>query len=140
MSISRIGGVYALLHAGHTAADYWVQTGHQAVTKGGTGWEARRACAAHVATLTATQAAFLALGAFSSGERLPIRRVAAGLAVNAASHYVADRREPLRLLAERLAWMGKDDYYRNGGAPHLDQAWHIGWCAVTAIIIGGGGS
>lgn len=144
MSLGRFGGVYAALHAGHTVGDYWVQSNRCAQAKGGDGWAARRACATHVATLTATQGVFLAVATVSSGERLNARRALAGLSVNAVSHYVADRRAPLRKLAGRLAWIGKDDFYEMGdpplatGAHALDQAWHVGWCAIAAAIIASG--
>ena len=138
MSLGRIGGVYAALHAGSQVADYWGQTNDQAETKGKPGRDGRAACARHVATLTATQALFLGLAATLSGERLQGRRVVAGLALNAATHYWADRRFTLEGLADRLECIGKGDYYRAGGAPHLDQAFHTGVCALAAMVIGGG--
>lgn len=62
----------------------------------------------------------------------------------ADSHYFADRRTPLRGLCDVLAFTGKADFYRSGeglssGAFHLDQAWHVGWCAISAAIIAGRG-
>lgn len=142
VSLGRFGGVYAALHAGHKVADYWVQTSHQAEVKGKPGKDGRLACAAHVATLTTTQGAFLAFATWSTGERLDWRRTAVGLGLNAVSHYVADRRTPLRRVAERLAWCGKDGFYDSGeglasGAHALDQAWHIGWLAISAAVIAG---
>jgi len=67
--------------------------------------------------------------------------ILAGLAVNAVSHYFADRRKPLQRLAE--LWPGKISFYRTGeglatGAALLDQAWHYGWLFVSALIISGG--
>ncbi|MGI8333500.1 hypothetical protein ACRYCC_26405 [Actinomadura scrupuli] len=143
-----LGGVYALLHSGHAIGDYWVQTRTCAAAKSRDGWTGQRACAIHVVTLTATQGVFLAAGALAVGTRLNSRRVVAGLAVNAVSHYWADRRTPLRRLAERL---GEGKFYGLGqprpghddnpclgtGAYALDQAWHIGWLAVAAAIIAG---
>lgn len=152
MSLGRFGGVYAALHAGHTVGDHWVQTGHCAQVKGQPGSAGHRACAVHVATLTATQAAFLAtqavflaLAAASSGERISVRRGAAGLVVNTISHYVMDRRDHgvLPILCRALSRFGKDEYAELGkpglasGAAYLDQAWHIGWCAIAAAIITG---
>ncbi|OLT12974.1 hypothetical protein BJF79_03475 [Actinomadura sp. CNU-125] len=145
MSLGRFGGVYAALHAGHTVGDYWVQTARCAHVKGMPGPAGNRACAIHVATLTATQVAFLALASTSSGERLSARRAAAGLAVNAISHYVMDRRDHgvLPILCRALRRIGKDEYAELGkpglasGAAYLDQAWHIGWCAISAAIISG---
>lgn len=143
MSFGRLGGVYALLHASHEVADHWVQRERQALDKGNDSSDGRRACAAHVATLTATQALTLALGARIVGEKLGARRMAAGLAVNAALHYWADRRSTLARLADRV---GKSEFYDLGdpkaaptgtGAYALDQAFHIGALAITAAIITG---
>lgn len=148
MSLGRIGGVYALLHAGHEVADHWAQTDDQAKDKGEPGERGQRACAAHVATLTATQAVLLAAGCLAAGERLSLRRVTIGLAVNAVSHYAADRREhgAIPKLVDRLDRYGKRNFYEFGdgkaapcgtGAYALDQAWHIGWLAITTLIIAG---
>lgn len=140
MSLGRFGGVYAALDAGLEVADMWVQTGNQASNKGEKGWKGRRACVAHVATLTVTQGVFLGLACAATGQRLNVRRTAAGLALNAVSHYVADRRTPL---ADKLAWAGKDEFYSLGqpplatGARALDCAWHKGFNAITAAIIAG---
>ncbi|MCW2901737.1 MAG: hypothetical protein JWO67_4002 [Streptosporangiaceae bacterium] len=149
MTLGRLGGVYALLHASHMVGDHWVQTNPEAQRKGDEGPEGRKACAMHVATLTATQVVFLAAGALAAGERLNPRRVVIGLAVNAVSHYAADRRGygVLPKLADMLAWTGKDQFYELGdgkaapcgtGAYALDQSWHVGFLAVAAAIIGGG--
>jgi hypothetical protein len=152
VSLGRTGGVYALLHAGHMVGDYWFQTDRQARTKGGPGWpgppSVRRTCRVPHRSPGRRSDRRGTRGR----ERLSVRRVAAGLVVNAASHYAADRRKPLRLIAERLTWMGKADFYRFGaprpgrddnpclgsGAAALDQAWHSWWLAITAAIIAGG--
>lgn len=144
MSLATMGGVYAALHAGHTVADYWGQTDTQAQVKGKPGRDGQAACASHVAVLTATQAAFLGLACLTTGERLTARRVAVGLAVNAASHYAIDRRDHgvMPVLCRALRRFGKEDFAASGtglasGAAALDQAWHIGWCAIAAAIIAG---
>ena len=143
MSIARLGGMYAILHASHEFADHWVQTHRQALAKGADDDAGRRACASHVATLTVTQTLALFVGAHVVGEKLSARRVAAGLAVNAISHYWADRRSTLARLADRT---GKGEFYRLGdpkaapvgvGSYALDQAWHTAWLAITALIITG---
>lgn len=153
-NLGRLGGVFALLYGSHPLADYWVQTNHQAQAKGGDGWAGRRACAAHVATLTATHAIALTAGAAATGEHLPACRVAAGLAFNAITHYIIDRRQPLRRLAGLLAFTGKPAFHDMGmprdghddnlclgtGAMALDQALHVACLAVTAGYIAGGGA
>jgi hypothetical protein len=127
-------------YAGHLAGDYWVQTTPQALGKGAPGWAGRRACAAHVATYTLTQAGFLALAARRLGLPASPRRAAAGLALSAATHYFADRRAPLRRVASLT---GKGEFWDSGeglasGAAHLDQAWHIGWIFIAALVTAGG--
>jgi hypothetical protein len=132
--------VFAALLAGHQVADYWVQTGGQAMRKGLPGWPGRRACAAHVATYTLTLAAFLALAAWWLALPVSPGWAAAGLAVSAVTHYFADRRTPLARLAARL---GLGGFWRSGeglasGAAHLDQSWHWLWLFAAALITAGG--
>lgn len=137
--LGHFGGIYAALHAGHTVGDYWVQTARCAKVKGEPGPEGSRACAVHVATLTATQAGFLYLAVRASGERLDARRALAGLIVNGVSHYVMDRRDHgvMPVLCRALRRFGEQEYAAGDGAPFLDQAWHIGFLAIAAAIISG---
>jgi hypothetical protein len=130
-------GAYA---AGHQVADYWVQTGGQAMRKALPGRTGRRACLAHVTTYTMTLAAFLAMAAGVLALPVSPAWAAAGLAVNAVTHYFADRRTPLRRLADRL---GKSGFWDAGeglasGAAHLDQSWHWLWIFAAALITAGG--
>jgi hypothetical protein len=129
--------VFAAYGAGHQLGDYWIQTHRQALAKDTPGWTGRRACAAHVATYTLTLASCLAVAAWWLAVPVSPARAAAGLAVSAASHYVADRRRPLARLA---ALAGKQDYYASGGAALLDQAWHWTWLFAAALITAGGPS
>lgn len=138
-SATRFLVASAALIAAHQVADHWMQTEGQATTKGGKGWRARAACAAHVATYTATQA--LTLAAASRWLSVPLRgrNVAAGLAVSAVTHYVADRREPLRKMAEAV---GHAPFYKLAsgglnGAYLMDQSWHYGWIFVAALVSAG---
>lgn len=137
MSTAAFGATFAALFAAHTVADHWVQTQHQATTKGFDGWAGRVSCAAHVATYTAT--AVLALVAVHVLAGLPLNpsRVAAGLTVSAVTHYLVDRRTPLRRMCQ---WLGKDTDWleRGGGFYAMDQSWHIGWLFAAALIIAGG--
>ena len=141
--------VMVALIAGHQVADHWVQTHTQALAKGSPGWPGRLACARHAATLTVTLAVVLAAVALVTGSRLSVAAVVPGLAVNAVSHYWADRRFTLARLATRLGkaqfWAlgsprpGHDDNPTLGtGAYALDQAWHMAWLLITALIITGG--
>ncbi|WBB94122.1 DUF3307 domain-containing protein [Verrucosispora sp. WMMC514] len=145
--MSVIAAVFAALYVGHMVGDHWVQSQHQADRKGLPGWPGRIACAAHVATYTATQAVALVALHLAAGWWPNPGQLAAGLAVSAVTHYIADRRTPLRWIADRL---GSGRFYRLGaprpgrddnpslgtGAYALDQSWHIGWLYVAALVIG----
>lgn len=138
-----IGSVFTLLYAGHSVGDHWIQRWEEVRDKGKPGRVGQAACARHVASLTATQALTLAAGAAATGQRLNLRKAALGLAVNAASHYWADRRTTLSKLA-RHKLVDKGGFYDLGdsaiapcgtGAYALDQAWHHAWLLVSALII-----
>jgi hypothetical protein len=124
----------AALVAGHQVGDYWVQSDTQAADKGRPGWTGRLACAEHVATYTATQTLSLVLACAVLAVPLSVVHVTAGMALSAATHYLADRREPLRKLAAAL---GKGPFWDRGGAALLDQAWHYGWIFCAALVIAG---
>ncbi len=145
---AQFAAVYAALTASHEVADYWVQQDRDAVAKGGHGHEGRVACVRHVASYTATQALAVAAAARGPGLGLGWRRIAAGLAVSAVTHYVADRSggrwaeegPSTRLVrfARRTGhsgWLERDP----GAGPLLDQAWHRGGIAIAAAVAAGGG-
>ncbi|MDP9798307.1 hypothetical protein J2S43_006819 [Catenuloplanes nepalensis] len=137
---------FAALYAAHQLADHWVQTQHQADHKGAPGWRGRLACARHVVTYTLTAAAALAAVALTTGAVFDPAGVALGLAVSAVSHYIADRRTPLRVLADAL---GSGRFYRLGipregrddnpslgtGSYALDQSFHVLFLFIAALII-----
>lgn len=146
-----------LLTAAGAVGDMWVQTDTCARIKGAhddepivdtdpeTGAviakyhaaEGRRACAEHVATYTLTQGLALVAGNRLLGAGLKPSRIAAALAVSAVTHYIGDRRRPLKKLADAT---GKGAFYARTspicGSFELDQAWHRGWEAVAAVIAG----
>lgn len=138
--------VFAALYAAHHVADHWVQTDTQASGKGRPGWAGRLACARHVFSMTVVKVIMLTLTAASTGMPLSLRHAALGLALDAASHYWADRRFTLARLA---ALTGKSRYYTLGaprpgrddnvttgtGAYNLDQAFHIACLWAAALII-----
>ncbi|MFD7901049.1 hypothetical protein ACFV4G_02285 [Kitasatospora sp. NPDC059747] len=133
---ARFTAVYALLRSAADVADHWIQSDHQATTKGESGAAGRRACAAHVASYTATQTALVLGGARLLGVRLRPGPVAAALVLSAVTHYVADRREPLRRLADatgKSAFVRLADHGMNG-AYCLDQAWHHAFETCAALI------
>jgi hypothetical protein len=134
-----VAAVFAALYAAHHVADHWIQTQHQADTKGTAGWRGRLACAAHVATYTVTALLAVLVLAWRTGLDLSAASLAAGLAVSAVTHYIADRRTPLRRIADAV---GAGTFYRvnaggMNGAYLLDQSWHLGWLFVAALVIGG---
>lgn len=145
---ATFAAVFAALFAAHSVADHWVQTQYQADTKGCAGWVGRLAGVRHVATLTLTQLAAVAVLIPALGLRLSIGNLVAGLAVNAVTHWWADRRHTLRWLADHV---GKSVFYRLGapregrednpsigtGSYALDQSFHIGWLFIAALIIAG---
>ncbi|MFI9327765.1 hypothetical protein ACIGZJ_09475 [Kitasatospora sp. NPDC052868] len=140
---ARFAAAYALLRASADVADHWIQTDHQAATKGQhnhiegqSSAAGRRACAAHVATYTAAQGVVLLAGTRLLGIRLRPLPVAAALALSAATHYAADRREPLRRLADATGkgrFVRLADHGLNGGYL-LDQSWHHAFETCAALI------
>jgi hypothetical protein len=129
----RFAAIFATLFAAHQAGDYWVQTHRQAAYKGLPGWPGRRACLGHVAsyTLACTGAVLGADRALGLRVRWP--GLLAGQLLSAATHYIADRRAPLRALALAID-PNKREYLDNGGAAGLDQSYHLVWLAVAALL------
>lgn len=137
--------VFVALYAAHEVGDHWVQTHRQAKGKDKAGRPGRVACARHVASLMATKVVVLVAVVAVTGLALS-PWAAAGLMVDAVSHYWADRRVTLRALAERLgkggfAGLGDPEAAPTGtGAYALDQSWHIGWLLVSSLLIAAGSS
>ncbi|MEV4975573.1 hypothetical protein [Streptomyces scopuliridis] len=144
---ARFAAAYAVLTAAHEVGDYWVQQDTDAVAKGAHGPDGRAACVRHVASYTATQA--ISLLAADRALRLGLnwRRAAAGLALSAVTHYVADRSGGrwqetgpstrfvrMARRAGHAKWIARDP----GAGPLMDQAWHHGWIAVAAVVAAGG--
>jgi hypothetical protein len=145
VSAAPFAAVFIALWVAHQVADHWVQTQHQADCKGAPGWPGRIACAAHVITYTATALVVVVGMAVTLGLALSPGRVAVGFAVSAITHYVADRRTPLKRLAALCGAgrfyalgaprPGRDDNPTLGGAYALDQSFHYAWLFVAALII-----
>lgn len=145
--------VFVALYVAHSVADHWVQTSFQAIEKGKPGWSGRLADARHVLGLTITKA--IALSAVVLVLDLPVTLLGlvAGLGVDAASHWWADRRETLARLAKLT---GKSEFYSLGTGAHpmapvtadgepaahlgtgayaLDQSFHHLFLGVAALLI-----
>ncbi|MER5389908.1 DUF3307 domain-containing protein [Saccharopolyspora sp. NPDC002686] len=144
-SAVTFAAVLPSLLVAHNVADHWVQTSHQAMTKGRPDWAGRWACAKHVASYTLVTA--LAVGLVWTVLGLPISPAGfvLGQLVSAVTHYWADRRFTLARLAELLGnggfyqvgapRTGRDDNPSLGtGAYVLDQSWHWLWLFVAALI------
>lgn len=143
---ATFAAVFAALYAAHQVADHWIQSQEQADCKGKPGWAGRLACAAHVATYTLTGAVFLVLMFAVTGLRVDALPFALGLTVSAVTHYIADRRTPLRKLAVLFAAdrfhtlgtprPGRDDNPSLGtGAYALDQSFHVFFLFIAALVI-----
>lgn len=146
--LAGIAAVYVALHVAHTVGDHWVQTDYQARAKGAPGWTGRAACTRHVAALLTVKLTTLGLLALVTGWRPDVTALGAGLALDALSHYWADRRTTLARLAVAI---GKGPFIALGapcpgrddnpglatGAYALDHAWHVGFLFLAAVIIGG---
>lgn len=139
--VETFPAVWVALYAAHVIGDHWIQTDSEALGKDGPGWRARLLCARHVLSLAATKLVTLLVTVAVLHVHLSALAVVAGLAVDAVTHYIADRRAPLRALARLV---GKQPFWKLGddvaapagtGAYALDQAWHVAWLWVAALII-----
>lgn len=143
---------YTML-AGHYFGDQWAQTSGQASKKALNGPETAPVavwhCAKHVITWSISTMVFLLVACWWL--QLPLRPswLAAGIAVNAVSHFVADLRTPLIWLARLMRHDGYIEFaqvMRPSGAQktgpgtglfHLDQAWHVAWLVPASLLIAG---
>lgn len=149
--LGTFAALFVAFYTAHEVGDHWLQTHTQAMTKGGAGWPARLADLRHVAVLAAAKVALVYVAHAAIG--LPVSRyLAPALAVDAVSHYWADRRTTLVAICRAMdrvmpAW-GKEEFSRLGapragrddnpglstGLYSMDQAWHILFCFVAALI------
>lgn len=108
----------ALRVAAHVA-DHWFQTGHQAAHKADAGIDGHRAMAGHVASYAGSQAVVLIAADKLLGMGLKPSRIAAAVAVSAATHWFIDRRWPVRKASELL---GKTGCKRDGKCADPEHA------------------
>lgn len=150
------------LYVAHHVGDYWVQTDHQARHKGDPGAAGHVACLRHVLTYLITQVALLTVMELVTGVRIGAVGWYAGVAISGLTHYVADRREPLKRIARLIpgkapfltlgAPRGYEIYAKpdraetHGPIPldnpslgtglwALDQSWHIFWGVFVAALV-----
>jgi hypothetical protein len=149
LTLAVFAAAYIALYVGHQVGDHVVQSTWQCENKGKHGtkrWTGRRACLNHVITYTGTQAVALITVQVAFGLAPRTGAMLTGLGISAVTHYIADRREPLRRMAQAI---GKGDFYELGrpragrddnpvlgtGAYALDQTWHKFWIFVAALAI-----
>lgn len=140
--------------AGHYVGDHWVQTSAQACEKaldrpGCNILVALYACAKHVLGWSTTVAVCIVGACWWLGLDLRPGWFAAGMALNAVSHFVADLRTPLIWLGGKLGragYIAHSQVHRGKAVEktgpgtalfHLDQSWHILWLAVSALVMAG---
>ncbi|MET9956322.1 transcriptional regulator [Streptomyces sp. NPDC006339] len=152
-TIATFAAVFATLWVAHTVGDHWVQSSAQSAAKGKPGWTGRLADTRHVIGLTLTKAVLLALAALVLDLRLTAVGLTAGLALDAGSHWWADRRSTLAWLAKVT---NKTEFYNLGTGAHpahpttadgtpsahigtgayaLDQSFHALFLFFAALII-----
>lgn len=98
--------VYAAMRAAAGIGDFWLQTGHQAAHKADAGLDGHRAMAGHVASYAGAQAVALVAANQLLGMKLRPSRIAAAVIFSGATHWLIDRRWPVRKLAESLGKTG----------------------------------
>ncbi|MFB7619277.1 transcriptional regulator [Kitasatospora sp. NPDC056181] len=149
---ATMAAVFVVLYTAHQVGDHWVQTSCQAAEKGKPGWTGRWACSKHVATLTATKLALLVPVVLLLDLQVTALGTILALAVDAGTHWWADRRSTLAWLAKVT---DKTEFYSLGtpahpahpttaeggyaptlgtGAYSLDQSFHVFWLLVAAVI------
>ena len=145
--------VFIALFVGHSVAGHWVQSSCQAAHKGAPGWAGRWACTKHVIGLTLTKGVVLVPVVLLLDLHVTPAGLTIGLALDAATHWWADRRSTLAWLARVT---GKAEFYSLGTGAHpkhpvtakgepaatlgtgsyaLDQSFHHLWLLVAALII-----
>lgn len=141
---SRFAAVVATLTAAHHVGDFLLQTDHQAACKPCSEdrtvvcseSESWRALAGHVASYHAAQVVGLLVANRALGLKLRPGRIAAGVAISAATHAVIDRRWPVRWWMDNTG--SRDFRVKAGGAMHVDQTLHHTALWASALVISGG--
>lgn len=145
---AKFAAVAAVLYAAHQIGDHPVQNGGDSQHKQEPGLDGRRACRRHVATYTITTGLAVGVANAALGLNLTWPGIVAGQAISAFTHYPVDRGAPLRRMAARIGKLDfiegitvvrqpgfpADDRGPGTGSYALDQAWHIGWLAVAALV------
>lgn len=108
-ALALFAAVQATFSDLHPFCDQIVQSPCDAMNKDKPGWTGRKACARHCLSYSTCQLAAAFGVTRALGLRPPWTSLLAGTAVNAVTHYVIDRREPLKMFL-RSRWIGKAGY------------------------------
>ncbi|AMD42799.1 hypothetical protein SEA_XKCD426_58 [Streptomyces phage Xkcd426] len=134
-SAAKAAVAYAAMRTAAHVADHWFQTGHQAAHKADEGLAGHKVMARHVASYAGAQAAALVVANRLLDVGMKPSRIAAAVAVSAATHWFIDRRWPVRKLAEATGKTGFHDLGGPlGGAYILDQSAHHLMEAAAAVV------
>ncbi|WP_026239864.1 DUF3307 domain-containing protein [Parafrankia discariae] len=129
---------FIALYTGHHLGDHVAQTDWQAREKGGRGWPAARAMAAHLfAYHLCVGAALASLLIVDVPLRLP--GVTAALSWSIVTHAFIDRRWPVRWLLRRSGAPRFAELNSGGinGVYLADQSLHLGCLFVGALLAAG---
>lgn len=99
-SAARAAVTYAALRTAAHVADHWFQTSHQAAHKADEGCAGHKVMAGHIASYAGSQAVAMVVANRALDLGLKPSRIAAAIAFSAATHWVIDRRWPVRKMAE----------------------------------------
>jgi len=124
--------LFVLLFVAHLAADYPLQTDHQAAHKAecsAAGW---RANLTHAGTHVLACGVALVVAAVVLGESAGALASVAALLWIGATHAVIDRRWPV---ARWMRFARQAGFARHGGAAHVDQTAHLIALAVAALFL-----
>ncbi|MFD3641500.1 MULTISPECIES: DUF3307 domain-containing protein [Streptomyces] len=124
--------LFILLYAAHLAADYPLQTDHQAAHKADrcvAGW---RANLAHAGTHAAATALALAVAVTVLGHTIKALPALLALAWITGTHAFIDRRWPV---ARWMRFARQEQWAQRGGAAHVDQTAHVLVLLVAALAL-----
>lgn len=124
--------LFVLLYVAHLAADYPLQTDHQAAHKADCSAAGWRANLAHAGTHVLACGVVLAVAAVVLGESAGAGASLAALVWIGATHAVIDRRWPVRWWMENTR---QPEFAQHGGAAHVDQTAHVIALAVAALFL-----
>jgi hypothetical protein len=117
----------------HPFCDQIVQSSTDARDKGKPGWTGRKACARHVATYSVGQFAGAVGVTRALGYRASWSGLLAGTAINAVTHYVIDRRGPLKRFLRRSDRQGGLSRPRDRAAPRGRRGRGRAWDGADGV-------